>query len=115
MATQIDMAHARYNQSDEEAHILKDKEGEKKHGMNLAKSVMRARRSKIFDDYTFYITPQVQPSFEALKAISEAAGAKVGTYLPCSVAVATLTFHWQSRLLKNFRPSSKFQTVQTSL
>lgn len=50
--------------------------------MNLAKSLSAARRTKVFDDHTFYITPNVQPSFEALKSISEAAGAKVIKRLP---------------------------------
>lgn len=50
--------------------------------MSLARSLSLARRSKLFDDHTFYITPNVLPSFEALKAISEAAGAKVIKRLP---------------------------------
>lgn len=50
--------------------------------MSLARSLSLARRSKLLNDHTFYITPNVQPSFEALKSISEAAGAKVIKKLP---------------------------------
>lgn len=45
--------------------------------MNLAKTLSQARRTKILDDHTFYVTADVQPSFEALKSIAESAGAKV--------------------------------------
>lgn len=68
--------------SDEDKYLLRDKEGEAKHSMSLARSLSLARRTKLLDDHTFYITPNVQPSFEALKSISEAAGAKVIKRLP---------------------------------
>lgn len=61
---------------------MRDKEGETRHSMSLARSLSLARRTKLFDDHTFYITPNVQPSFDALKSISEAAGAKVVKKLP---------------------------------
>ena len=51
--------------------------------MNLAKSLSQARRSKILDDHTLYVTANVQPSFEALKSIGESAGAKVGPKQIC--------------------------------
>jgi hypothetical protein len=65
------------NDTDEDKYPLVDKDGEKKHAFSLARSLSAARRSKIFDDHTFYITANVQPTFDALKQIAEAGGAKV--------------------------------------
>jgi hypothetical protein len=57
--------------------MLKDRAGEEKHGFSLAESLVRARRSKLFEDQIFYMTTKVTPSFEALRDIAEAGGAKV--------------------------------------
>ena len=63
--------------ADETPYAPQDKEGENKHGMTLAFTLKKARRSKIFDEHTFYLTPNVQPPYESLRVIAEAGGAKV--------------------------------------
>lgn len=67
--------------ADEEAYLLRDKEGEAKHVVNLAQSLARARRSKVFEDTIFYITPKVVPDFDSLKTIAESGGGKVSLHV----------------------------------
>ena len=79
--------------------MLKDEEGEKKHGISLERSVRKARSRKVFDDQTFYITPKVQPAFDFLKPIAEAGGAKV-IYIYYCFSIAHTLIHDRQQVIK---------------
>lgn len=68
--------------ADEDQYLLKDTEGEARHKMSLALSVKKARSRKVFDEQTFYLSPAVEPGYDLLKQIAEAAGAKVVKKIP---------------------------------
>lgn len=66
--------------TDEDKYALKDRQGEDKHGMQLARSIRIAKqKGPIFEGRQFYLTPNVAPAFEHLKTIIEGGGGKVCT------------------------------------
>lgn len=63
----------------EEDYLLSDEAGERKHGVNLAESLKRAKKlgGKLFKDKTFYITDKVKPSAAMVQSIVQANGGQV--------------------------------------
>eukprot|EP00092_Neocalanus_flemingeri_P028822 GFUD01031294.1.p1 GENE.GFUD01031294.1~~GFUD01031294.1.p1 ORF type:complete len:765 (+),score=231.03 GFUD01031294.1:287-2296(+) len=61
----------------EEEHMLNDPEVERKFNFNLAKTLARANRDKLFMGKIFYLTPSVQPSMQVLTNIITYSGGRV--------------------------------------
>lgn len=68
----------------EKDFILRDKAGEKKYNVDLAKSLKRAKESggKLLEGKTFYITPRVKIDVKLLRNVIIANGGQVGNSAP---------------------------------
>ena len=68
----------KYNTA-EKNFVLKDKDGEKKYNIDLAKSLRRAKENhgKMLDGHTFYATPKVPVDIKLLKNVVNACGGTV--------------------------------------
>uniref|UniRef100_A0A8D9BRL0 PAX-interacting protein 1 n=1 Tax=Cacopsylla melanoneura TaxID=428564 RepID=A0A8D9BRL0_9HEMI len=62
-----------------EKYILKDTEAEKMYGFKLEQSIACARRSKLLDNYSVFVTNSVKPTPADMKGIIECSG---GTFIP---------------------------------
>ncbi|KAL0480417.1 hypothetical protein AKO1_011054 [Acrasis kona] len=68
--------------ADESKYVLHDPEAEKKFVMSLPVTMKRRREMKmknqhLFDDFSFFMTPNVMPPLEEMKAIIECSGGKI--------------------------------------
>lgn len=68
----------------EKDFILRDKAGEKKYNVDLAKSLKRAKESggKLLEGKTFYITPRIKIDVKLLRNVIIANGGQVGNSAP---------------------------------
>ncbi|KIJ92959.1 hypothetical protein K443DRAFT_684887 [Laccaria amethystina LaAM-08-1] len=68
----------------EKDFILRDKAGEKKYNVNLAKSLKQAKESggKLLEGKTFYITPRIKIDVKLLRNVIIANGGQVGNSAP---------------------------------
>ncbi|KAF9480753.1 hypothetical protein BDN70DRAFT_856332 [Pholiota conissans] len=68
----------------EKDFILKDKAGETKYGIDLVKSLRRAKenKGKLLDGHIFYVTPKVPVDTKLLKSVVNACGGQVTTQTP---------------------------------
>ncbi|KAF9939179.1 hypothetical protein BGZ67_009841 [Mortierella alpina] len=66
---------------DESEYRIHDTENEDKFGMDLYKSLDRARKKPVFQDCVFYISPSTIPKLAALKTLTEAGGGKATALL----------------------------------
>ena len=73
------MSHLIVNFTAEKDFILRDKAGEKKYNVDLAKSLKRAKESggKLLEGKTFYITPRVKIDVKLLRNVIIANGGQV--------------------------------------
>ncbi|KAF9958739.1 hypothetical protein BGZ72_011038 [Mortierella alpina] len=66
---------------DESEYRIHDTENEDKFGMDLYKSLDKAREKPVFKDCVFYISPSTVPKLAALKTLTEAGGGKATALL----------------------------------
>ncbi|CAO3572374.1 unnamed protein product [Mortierella alpina] len=66
---------------DESEYRIYDPENEEKFGMDLYKSLDRAREKPVFKDCVFYISPSTVPKLSTLKTLTEAGGGKATALL----------------------------------
>ncbi|ORX90125.1 hypothetical protein K493DRAFT_410063 [Basidiobolus meristosporus CBS 931.73] len=67
---------------DEEEFQLKDDVAEKNYHFSLKESLLRAKKRKLLDKMTIYITPNTQPKSNTMKSLIECAGGKLVTTFP---------------------------------
>ncbi|CAD5219580.1 unnamed protein product [Bursaphelenchus okinawaensis] len=61
---------------------VRDYENEAKYGFNVMNTLFRARTRPVFEDVTFHISPNVQPSREILQRLIQSAGGIVEEHKP---------------------------------
>ncbi|KAF9944173.1 hypothetical protein BGZ70_004952, partial [Mortierella alpina] len=66
---------------DESEYRIHDTENEERFGMDLYKSLDRARERPVFKDCVFYISPSTVPKLATLKTLTEAGGGKATALL----------------------------------
>ncbi|CAD5226830.1 unnamed protein product [Bursaphelenchus xylophilus] len=56
---------------------VRDYENEAKYGFNVLNTIFRARTRHVFEDVTFHVSPNVQPSHEIVRRLIQSAGGSV--------------------------------------